>query len=196
MKKETASRLSTQEIVTGIVNKDRIAENVFYEMFYRRLYAYINRRFSKSQEEIEDIIQETFLRAFTAIQKGTYRHQNMLSTWLHTIARNCALDLLRKKNSITFVEIDRRTEDGDFLEFPLPSSLPSPLDVLLAKERSAVVLQAVNELTPTNREMLIAIFLNGELYVEYSTRTGIPLGTVKGTIFRSKQKLKKYLRAA
>lgn len=196
MKKETASRLSTQEIVTGIVNKNRIAENVFYEMFYHRLYVYINRRFSKSQEEIEDILQETFLRAIIAIRKGAYCHQEMLSTWLHTIARNYALDFLYKKKSISFVELGRRTEDGDFVEFPIPSSLPSPLDILLVKERYDALLRAINKLPARKRDTVIAICLREELYREYSNRTGVSLGTVKGDIFRSKQKLKKYLRAA
>jgi len=63
-----------------------------YEMIYRLAYRYV-----KSQPDAEDILQETFIKAFKAIQKFDFNISSNFSAWIYQICVNCSFDYHRKR---------------------------------------------------------------------------------------------------
>jgi RNA polymerase sigma-70 factor (ECF subfamily) len=106
----------------------------------------------KSQAEGEEIAQETFLRAWQNASK--YEPKAKLSTWLHTIARNIAIDRLRKKSrSEEAFELDDERDEA-----PL-SGRPSRL--LAKKQEQDGVQQALAELPERQRSAILLCHVQG-----------------------------------
>src|SRR4051812_35680362 len=73
-------------------------------------------RMTGNQQDAEDIVQETFLRAYRQIDR--FDERAAFSTWLYRIASNCSLDLLRSRQS--------HKEQNMVLEMPIPAPEPGP----------------------------------------------------------------------
>src|SRR5215469_8815950 len=105
-------------------------------------------RMTGNQQDAEDVVQESFLRAYRQLDK--FDERASFGTWLYRIAANCSLDLVRsrKRRGAHIV-----AQDGD-LDDPvetLPSGEPTPERVALSSEVRERVTEAMNELSPTER---------------------------------------------
>ncbi len=85
-------RLSDERLFIRYIEGDGGAFTILMDRYAVRLLRYC-RGFVVSEEEAEDLVQETFLRAIRSA--STYRATSRFSTWIHTIARNQALDYIR-----------------------------------------------------------------------------------------------------
>ena len=129
---------------------------------------------------VEDLVQDVFLIAFAQIQtfnprRGTFR------TWIYHIARNRALNALKKKreqlSAETPIIVDTRTPAGD----------------LLLKEAFSRLDQALDELKFQDRVIFVLAELEGLSYAEIARVEKLPLGTVKSRLSRIKIKLRNAL---
>src|SRR2546422_2918682 len=109
-------------------------------------------RMSGNEQDAEDVVQETFLRAYRQLDR--FESRAGFGTWLHRIAANCALDLLRKRN--------RREQLVDPVELeaeeptPTPSShAPSPDDQVFHVEVQQKVEAVMEQLTPMERTAFV-----------------------------------------
>ena len=79
-------------------------------------------RVTGNESDAEEVVQETFLRAYKSI--GSFESRSTVSTWLTRIAINCSLDLVaRRKPSQPLIGVD---VDGEEMELQIPSNNPSP----------------------------------------------------------------------
>lgn len=115
----------------------------------------------------QDAAQETFLRAWQHLPE--YRPQGALRSWLYRIAANAALDMLRR---------DTKLSPEDVNDLPLADGQPGPEAITLAGERRALVRQAVNELPPASRAVVVLREYQELSYKEISAALDIPVGTV------------------
>jgi RNA polymerase sigma-70 factor (ECF subfamily) len=115
----------------------------------------------------QDAAQETFLRAWQHLPE--YRPQGALRSWLYRIAANAALDMLRR---------DAKLSPEDVSDLHLADGQPGPEATTLAGERVALVRQAVNELPPASRAVLVLREYQGLSYQEIAATLDIPVGTV------------------
>lgn len=128
----------------------------------------------------EDIFQETFLQVH--ISAATFDTSRRFRPWLFTIAANKARDMLRKKNRRKTVELSapiRKSESGASFIDLLEVDVPPPDEAMDLSERDQWVQQALDQLSPTLREVLLLAYFQRMSYAQIAEDLGIPLGTVK-----------------
>ena len=132
-----------------------------------------------SKEEAEEVAQETFLRVWE--HAGTYEPTAKLTTWLHTIAHNAALDRLRK----------RRETVSDDLDDEPASGRPSLL--LASKETALAVRSALDSLAPRQRAAISLVHYQGLSGTETARVLGVEVEAVESLLARGRRKLRHLL---
>jgi len=149
-------------------------------------------RMTANEQDAEEVVQETFLRAYRRIDKFEERAE--FSTWVYRIATNCALDLLEKRKHAK--QEDPLYDEEDEREIQLPSGAPSPERQVLSGEMRQRVARAMGELTAAERAAFTLRHLEGQSIEQISKALEIKEGAAKNTIFRAVQKLRKSLEPA
>lgn len=149
-------------------------------------------RIVRNKEETEDLLQETFMRAFNSL--STYRSEYRFSTWLYRIGANCAIDYLRKKK-IEALSLDKpiETKDGT-VGLEVADTASNPEERLWAKQRRISIGEAIETLPPKYRDVILYRHRDDQSYEEIAQILGLPVGTVKARIFRARELLKKKLK--
>lgn len=146
----------------------------------------------RNRDETEDLVQETFMRAFHSL--ATYRSEFRFSTWLYKIAANCAIDSIRKKK-IEALSLDKPVETHDgTVEIDLPDTSYNPEETLLEKQRQVSISEAIEALPDKYREVILYRHRDDQSYEEIAQILKLPVGTVKARIFRARELLKKKLK--
>jgi RNA polymerase sigma-70 factor (ECF subfamily) len=130
-----------------------------------------------NESSAEDTTQETFIRAFRFLDR--YRGESKFSTWLLSIARNCAMDEVRKAGRI------RRIQDRSALQ-PEPDLHDESIGI--------EVREALQSLDIGLREPVVLIDMFGASYQDVATVLGVPVGTVKSRVHRAREILVRKLR--
>ena len=144
------------------------------------------------EQEAEDVLQETFLNAFQAIDRFEGRSQ--LSTWLYRIAYNASLMRLRKRGRMTTFSLDQpvgedRGEDHRESRHLVDwSALPD--EQLLSAEAREEMMQAVSELPDSLRSTFILRDIQGLSGAETADVLGITVQAVKNRLHRARLKLR------
>lgn len=178
-----------------LINKALAGDQTAYEKlmkkYYQLIYNLIFRMISR-KEDVEDLTQEAFIKAFNSLQN--FDRQFAFSTWLFKIATNNAIDYLRKKKLNTF-SIDREieSEESDF-KFEIPDHENKPDRVIIEDERKKILDEAIESLPPKYKEVILLRHKMDKEYEEISKELKLPLGTVKAHIFRGRELLNKYLK--
>jgi RNA polymerase sigma factor, sigma-70 family len=155
---------------------------------YKRMITAVIRRVVSNELDIEDLVQETFIKAYNAL--GSYDQRYSFSSWLVKIATNHAIDFLRKRKletiSISTHSIEN-DEDDFIIQIPDTNLLP---DQNLSQKELANTIQSILEKMPENFRQIIILRFQQEMdYNEIAQKLSIPLGTVKATLFRAKKML-------
>jgi RNA polymerase sigma-70 factor (ECF subfamily) len=168
-------------LMRAIQKGDMVAFNDMVDRYKDRLMNVIGRMLS-SQEEAEDIVQETFVRVYQHRQSFNFQH--CFSTWIYTIGLNLARNELRKRKRFKFFDIsEMQGSEAEFAVEPkVPSRLPETLDKavkgLPEKYRMAFLLRDVEEMP----------------YEEVAKVLDVPLGTVKSRVNRARLMLRDVLK--
>jgi RNA polymerase sigma-70 factor (ECF subfamily) len=141
-------------------------------------------RMTSSESDAEDMVQETFLRAWK--QLGSYDGRAAFGTWLHRICANCSLDHIRRRKN---TRMDVVTE----LYAEPQSESPSPERMALSLEIGAILNPALDELTALERAAFIMRHYEGLRIEEISRALGVEANAAKHSVFRAVQKLRKAL---
>ena len=159
---------------------------------HKRTISQIIQKIVRNREETEDLVQETFMRAFHSL--ASYRSEYRFSTWLYKIAANCAIDFLRKKK-IEALSLDKPvdTEDGS-VGIDLPDTTFDPEQDLWEKQRRFSIDEAIDSLPEKYREVILYRHRDDQSYEEIAQILKLPVGTVKARIFRARELLKKKLK--
>ena len=141
--------------------------------------------------EAEDIVQETFLRAYRALER--FRGESSLKTWLYTIALNrvrARQGTLARMRAL-FATPRRTEDDDDPLSFLDEAKDPgaSPEEDALARERRLRLRKAIGGLPPEYRHAIVLRDLEGLAYDEIARVLDVPIGTVRSRIARGRAAL-------
>lgn len=144
-------------------------------------------RVLKNEEEALDLVQEAFVRAWTALPN--FRGQSQFRTWLYRIVTNlCYNRLPNLRRSLH--------ELGDDVLAEIPetaAAFDNPAHGLESRELRSYLHQAIDQLDE-NYRLLISLRYQNELsYEEIATLLNLPLGTVKTGLFRAKEQLRRTL---
>jgi len=159
---------------------------------YRGALARHVQRMVRRQGDVEDLVQECFIKAFSALT--SYSSSFAFSTWLYRIATNHTIDFLRKKKLRT-MSIDQPilTKDGE-VEFELPDSSYRPDRHIVEDQRNALIREAIEQLPEKYHRVIVMRHQQEKSYEEIAAELDLPLGTVKAHIFRARGLLYKHLR--
>ncbi|GIV37811.1 MAG: RNA polymerase sigma factor [Cyclobacteriaceae bacterium] len=150
----------------------------------RSTLSLFTRRFTTDRDEMNDLVQDTILKALTYRDK--FRSGTNLKGWLFTIMRNTFINNYRKnQRSGTFQD---KTADLHFLNVADTHTFNSPDTALEYKD----IWQHINGL----RDELLVPFkmhTSGYKYQEIAKHLGIPIGTVKNRIFHARKEIQKRL---
>ena len=158
--------------------------------YQNRLYRYLL-RLVREPAEAEDLFQQSWLRVMQKIQ--SYDPRRSFDSWLFTVARNLALDHLRRVHPRSLDEPALRGSDSESLADRLPSREILPLDRLLESERSGMLATALSDLPASYREVLSLRFEEELKLDEIAEILGAPLSTVKTRLRRSLEQLRNKL---
>jgi len=167
------------ELITQAQQGDRRA---FGELVRRHREGVVNvaYRMCGDANLAEDAAQEAFIRAWQHLP--SYRPRSPFRHWVHRIATNVALDMLRR---------ERETVDIDALS--LPTLDKGPEAMVEGKERGERVRQAVLALPPASRAVLVLREYEGLSYREIADTLGIPIGTVMSRLNYARNRLRQSL---
>jgi len=143
-------------------------------------------RMTGNESDAEDVVQETFLRAYRNLDR--YDSRASFATWIFRIAANCSIDVLRARK-----RRPDRAWGPDGAGEELVSSLPSPDTTARASEIGRHVSRALDDLTPQERVAFVLRHFEGRTIREIARSLGIRSNAAKQTVFRAVQKLRRRL---
>ncbi len=159
------------ELVLSVARNDTEALRALYDRYGRVVYGMAYRVLGDRQLA-EDCVQEVFV----SLWRGAGRFdpaRARLTTWLFTITRNTAIDMLRRRSARRAESLPEDWQAGEE---------PDTADLVVAADRSERVAAALGELPSPQLEALSLAYFEGLSQSEIAERLGVPLGTVKGRI--------------
>ncbi len=186
MKAVEATRATDEELVAAILDGEAALYTDLVQRYQGRLVNYLN-RFLFNVDESQELSQEVFLKVYRALDRYNPRYR--FSTWLFRVAKNAAIDLLRKRR-LKLVPMQRVGVYGETREREFPSEERDPYQVLRNLERRDAIGAAIDSLTDEYRELIQLRHFAEMTYEEIAEFKGMPLGTVKNKLFRGRRVLK------
>lgn len=173
------------EVATGNID----AYGKIVARYRGRLYNFVF-RFVGDRETAEDIVQETFLRAFR--KRKEYRAIANFSTWLFTIAGNLAKSELRRRKRWRLFSLHRDEESDTGMELPDESLRPDKVaESSLADDQ---IHDAIHSLPENYRQVILLRDVEGMAYQQIAEIVDCPVGTVKSRVNRARIKLQQKLK--
>ena len=178
--KETATELIAQLRSNAVEAFDRLIEQ-----YGDRLYWHI-RRVVVSHEDAEDVLQETFAKAYTSITDFRGDTESSLTAWLYRIATNISIGALRKRKRWAFSSLDSLR--GDLLATFEHEVEPSSDEILVRLQKAILAL-------PTKQRLVFNMRYYDELsFEQISQATGQSVSTLKTNYHYAVQKIKEQVR--
>lgn len=176
----------------SVAKKDRVAFRLLYEATAAKLFGYAVRIVNK-HELAEEVLQESFI----SIWNNATTFQPALSspmTWMTTIVRNKAFDLLRRIDHTVEIDIDS-FGDGDppLSAGSSDTSAATPGDALQLSQNAAALATCFNQLEGRHRQAIAMAFYHDLSHGEVAAQLKLPIGTVKSWIRRGLERLKSCL---
>lgn len=144
------------------------------------------------EQEAEDVLQETFMSAFKALD--SFEARSTLSTWLYRIAYNASLMRLRKRRQMTTFSLDTPPFDSDGQEVPAGRQLVDwsavPDEELLTAEAREEMDRAIAELPESLRSTFVLRDIHGLSGAETAEVLGITVQAVKTRLHRARLRLR------
>jgi len=150
-------------------------------------------RMTGNEQDSEDVVQETFLRAYKQLHR--YEARSSFGTWLYRIAANYSLDLVRRKKrhgEIGLQETATEEEMGEVVH-AVASGDPGPDRLLFSGAVQEKVSATLNELSQQERTAFVLRHFEGQSIEEISAALGLSSNAAKHSIFRAVQKLRRAL---
>ena len=155
---------------------DKAAMKALYERHSEPLYRFLRARLG-DPFEAADVMQETFLEIWRAA--GRFEGRSAPRTWMFGIARNKAVDRMRRGSREVVSEPDER----------LPDTAPNPESVAVAASDAARLRSCLEKLSHTHRSAIHLAFWRELPYGEIAELEGVPVGTIKTRILHAKRLL-------
>ncbi|TAJ16409.1 MAG: sigma-70 family RNA polymerase sigma factor [Planctomycetota bacterium] len=171
-------------LVVAVLGGDSRSFQQLVERHQERIFALV--RHYASPAEVEDIVQETFLKAFRRLD--TFQRQSSFSTWIYRIAVNSALDFLKRRGRSPVHTV----EDPEIDAGPAPRVLAP--DARLQREEIAAVTHKVLAAMPEIfRTVLVMREFEGRTYQDMADVLGLSIGTVESRLFRARARFRDLL---
>lgn len=185
-------QIPSEELMARIAEGD---EDAFEILVNRHQTSILNLiyRFIGDRTQAKDLAQEVFLRVWQAAK--SYEPRAKFTTWIYRITANLCVNELksaRRKKWFSFHRSDGGSENA--IEESLSDDLPSPEDVLLARERSRQISEALQSLPDKQRMALVMKRYDDLSYNEIAQILDCSVSAVESLIVRAKRTLQERLK--
>ncbi len=190
-----SSREEDYKLIDDIREGDpRTRDNAYRRLLskYRNQIYNLILKIVHDSEEVEDLVQESFSKAFNSI--ANFNKEYAFSTWLYRIATNSSIDYLRKRRLKTLSLDNPIQSKDDEYYVEIPDLREEPGKNVMQSQRDQLVRDAIAQLPDKYRVVIEMRHLQERTYEEIAEELGLPLGTVKAHIFRAREMLYKMLR--
>jgi RNA polymerase sigma-70 factor (ECF subfamily) len=185
--KTPETRASEAELIDRARGRDEAALREIMQANNRRLYR-LARGILRNDSEAEDVVQETYVRAFTHLDG--FRGESGLSTWLSRIAINEALGRVRSvKPHVELDSVPEAALEAQIIKFPV-SPAGDPERTMAQREIQRVVERAIDELPDVFRMVFVARVMEGMNIEETADLLGVKPETVKTRLHRARTMLR------
>jgi RNA polymerase sigma-70 factor (ECF subfamily) len=183
---------SDRDLVDRARSGDSEAFGVLVRRHQKRIYR-LALHLVRTGAEAEDVTQETFVRAYQALDRFDGRSEAF--TWLYRICVNLSLNHLRSRKSqrISTPMDDARIES--FLHEERPSHGRDPAAAAQDRQLAVALAEGIDALSETLRTTLVLVCIEGMGHEEASKVLGCPEGTVAWRVHEARRKLREHLRA-
>ena len=179
---------SDQRLVVRSQQGDKRAFDVLVLKYQQRIASVVS-RYLRDQDEVADVTQEAFIKAYRAL--ANFRGDAQFYTWLYRIAINTAKNHLVAKSRRP-PNTDKDINDGEFSENSVVLEAEDQPETLLARDQlQSVILAAVDDLQEDLRTALMLREFDGLSYEEIAEIMACPVGTVRSRIFRARETIEK-----
>ncbi|MBE9516614.1 MAG: RNA polymerase sigma factor RpoE [Proteobacteria bacterium] len=186
------SEQQTDENLVKLTQRgDKAAFNLLVIKYQHRVAKLVN-RFVHNHAETEDVVQETFIKAYRAV--GNFRGDSQFYTWLYRIAVNTAKNHL-VTNSRRPPASDLDAEEAETMSVgSRMSDIATPERSLLANEIAQTVRRVIEALPEDLRTAITLREFEGLSYDDIANAMGCPVGTVRSRIFRAREAIDEQLK--
>jgi RNA polymerase sigma-70 factor (ECF subfamily) len=186
-----SSKESDDQLLSEAKSGDQQA---FAELCLRYRGMLMNRiyRIVRHPEDTEDVLQETFLKAYRHLQ--SFRGACSFSTWLVAIGTNASLMLLRRRKVLRKNTCDAVAEDGETLAMEFRDPAPDPEQRYMMYQTSQKVNRAVRRLPPKLRSSLEMYYKNELCLKDAAKILGITEAATKSRVLRARRMLRHSLK--
>ena len=181
-------------LVQETLGGSQLSFQLLVERHQERVFSLV-RHFSRSRAEVEDLAQETFLKAFSRL--SSFQLQASFSTWLYRIAMNTCLDMVKRRgrSPVQTVEDPEALllEGSEGCGTPGSPAVSAPHARLEQEEVAQITRRVLDELPPIFREVLVLREFEDLSYQEMAETLGISIGTVESRLFRARARFREKL---
>jgi RNA polymerase sigma-70 factor (ECF subfamily) len=171
--------ITDEELVARSMDGDVDSFNQLIKRWERPIYALAYRVIGR-EDEARDVCQETFLRAYRAI--NGFKGQAKFSSWLYRIALNLCRDWIRRQRRTPTVQVP---EDVDIADLAAERGPSESIETLVARrEMGRAVAAAMARLPEEQRTAIILKEYHGLTFQEIADMQGCPLSTVKTRLYQ------------
>lgn len=158
-----------------------------------RVYAIVF-QILRNEEDAMDLSQETFIRAWRSLHKFDGRHP--VTTWLHRIATNAAIDLIRRRQVRPQCELTDGPLAVDPASRTTPATFAVPGEGIDRQDLRSLLDKALDSLSPEHRAVVVLREVEELSYDEIAGRTKTSVGTVMSRLFYARKHLQSLLKQA
>ena len=176
-------------LITEYLAGRKESMEILIKRHLKSVYGFVY-KYARNQQDAQDITQETFLKAWRNLKK--FDKEKNFKTWLFTIAKNTALDFLKKKKTVPFVEFENEEGENVITE-TLADPAVSVYELLQKKDFAQTIKIAIAKLSPKYQAVLLPRYNNGLTFRDMAEAAGEPLHTIKSRYRRALIMLKKIL---
>ncbi len=185
------NKMTDVDLIKSSLAKDQTAFKYLVERYIDRIYSF-SKSFNLSDDEAEDIAQETFFKAWKKLH--LYNNEHKFQSWIFTIAKNSIFDHLRKKKSLPFSYFDNNEDQINPLE-QITESDDDAIEVFQNNTNIAKVRESLVKLNTIERSIITLHYEEELTFEEIGTILDKPMNTVKSLHRRSISKLKSLINA-
>jgi RNA polymerase sigma-70 factor (ECF subfamily) len=183
-----ADTLSDEELVGRARERDEAAVRAITGRYNRRLFR-VARSILRDDAEAEDVVQETYVRAFTGLDM--FRGDAAFATWITRIAMNEALGRLRKRRpTVDWESYGENRTQAQIIHFPVSAASNDPEKTMAQGEIRAVLEKAIDELPDSFRAVFVARIVEAMTVEETADLYGLKPETVKTRLHRARALLR------
>ncbi|MBR0129598.1 MAG: sigma-70 family RNA polymerase sigma factor [Neisseriaceae bacterium] len=174
---------------------EQTAFNLLFAKYRGRLVRILS-RFLHNHAEIEDVAQETLLKAYKALPD--FNHDSAFFSWLYRIAINTANSHFRaksKQDTLSLSELSNTDDDDndDFIDSRLTDTA-NPENIVVSQELAQTIEKAMQELPEKLRQAIVLREIDGLSYEEIAKIANCPVGTVRSRIYNAREAIAQKIR--